>query len=214
MTDDLEKLDKTVKKVRKDLKDQKKEFSEIIGAQKDYMKDFFEKFEGLLQQQEKEFEEKLNTQKKEFSALIQGQQDYISKLEESIEKSIRKLVNNIDSHKMITKDMINGLKEEFLHDKNILESKIEELQAQQDVLKISYTINEKKLIEKVKNVIRQDVKEAVKGQEREVLMSVWIEELKRIISDFEQLKELNPDEFELQIDEICSTIELFKKKLL
>jgi hypothetical protein len=214
MTDELEKLEKTVKKVRKDLKDQKKEFSSIIDAQKDYTERFFEKFEHLLNQQEKEFEDKLKTQEKEFSDLIQAQKDYINKLEQNVDKSIRKLVKNIDSHKMITKDMINELKEEFLRDKNELESKFEELQAQQDVLKISYTINEKKLIEKVKEVIREDVKEAVKGQEREILMNVWIEELKKIIADFEQLKQLKPKEFEMQLDEICSTIDLFKKKLL
>jgi len=214
MTDELDKLEKTVKKVRKDLKDQKKDFSDIIDAQKDYTENFFEKFENLLNQQEKEFENKLKAQEKEFSDLIQAQKEYISKLEQNVDKSIRKLVKSIDSHKKITKDMINELKEEFLRDKNALESKIEELQAQQDVLKISYTINEKKLIKKVKEVIREDVKEAVKGQERELLMNVWIEELKRIITDFEQLKQLKPEEFEMQLDEICSTIDLFKKKLL
>ncbi|TXT66981.1 MAG: hypothetical protein BAJALOKI1v1_220014 [Promethearchaeota archaeon] len=220
MPDELEKLKKLDKKIktqekdfRDKIKDQKKEFAEIIDEQKKYMMEFFEKFESLLKQQEKDFRDKISSQEKDFSTIMQGQRSYVNKLEENVELSVKKIIKNIDNHKKITKDLINELKEQLIQDKNVLNTKIEELQSQQDVLKISYTVNEAKLVEKVKEVIKKEVKEAVKEQEREILMKVWIDELKEIISDFEKLKTMKPDEFKLQLNEISSCIQMFKKKL-
>jgi len=44
-------------------------------------------------------------------------------------------------------------------------------------------------------------------------MNIWIEELKEIINDFDKLKELNPKELKIQIDEISQVIASFKKRL-
>ena len=83
----------------------------------------------------------------------------------------------------------------------------------QDILKISYTINEKKLIEQIKSVVRIEFNKKIKGQEAELLMKLWIEDLKEITSNFENLKKVNPKEFSVQLREISNTINAFKQKI-
>ena len=58
--------------------------------------------------------------------------------------------------------MIKKFNEKFLADKTRIDADIEQLKNEQDVLKISFTVNEKKLLEKIKAEVRQDMREAVK----------------------------------------------------
>jgi hypothetical protein len=44
-------------------------------------------------------------------------------------------------------------------------------------------------------------------------MNLWIDELKGIINDFDKLKELNPKDLKIQINEITQLISSFKEKL-
>ncbi len=90
---------------------------------------------------------------------------------------------------------------------------LESLKAQYDVLKISYAVNEKSLLEKIKEIAQTEIIAAVKGKEIDVLMKLWIRELKDIITDFEKLKKMRPKELILQIDEITNIIDAFKQKL-
>ena len=62
-------------------------------------------------------------------------------------------------------------------------------------------------------MIEAEMSEAVKNTEKEVLMKIWIKELKEIITDFEKLKKAKPKEFTIQLNEIADTISLFKEKL-
>jgi hypothetical protein len=43
-------------------------------------------------------------------------------------------------------------------------------------------------------------------------MNVWIDELKQIIGNLDQLKETNPKELKIHINEISKVIESFKQK--
>ncbi|TXT59900.1 MAG: hypothetical protein BAJALOKI3v1_1000011 [Promethearchaeota archaeon] len=153
----------------------------------------------------------LNNEKhKEITDSIKQQ---ITALDKKIDRTNEQIEAQIKTQEEIIMDMIHKFNEEFLKNKSALMAKIDDIKSQQDVLKISYSINEKKLLDKVKGLIHEEMKKCVQDNEKEILMDIWIRELKNIINDIEQLKKMDPKEFALQIDEISATIDLFKQKL-
>ncbi|MFX0020436.1 MAG: hypothetical protein ACFFAK_04135 [Promethearchaeota archaeon] len=113
----------------------------------------------------------------------------------------------------IIMDMIKKFNDEFLKHKSEVSEEMETIKTQQDVLKISYAVNENKLISKIKSLITAELKNRIQGQESEILMKMWIDEFKEIANNFEKLKKLKPKEFNLRLNEILNTIEQFKEKI-
>jgi len=114
----------------------------------------------------------------------------------------------------IIMSMIHKFNDELLQHKSSMKEDIEILKTQQDVLKISYTINEKKFMDKVNSSISTIIKKQVEGKENEILMKIWISEFKEILRDFEKLKKLKPKEFSVWLNEISDTIDIFKQKIV
>lgn len=113
----------------------------------------------------------------------------------------------------IIMDMIKKFNDElYKHKSNVL-GDIESLKNQQDILKITYTINEAKLLETIKTVITKELSNKIKGQQSEALMRIWIEEFKEIIKKFEKVKDLPPQEFNARLDELSSILNSFKLKI-
>jgi len=110
--------------------------------------------------------------------------------------------------------MINRFNDEFLKHKSTMKEDMEKIKTQQDVLRISYTINEKKLMDKINSSIAEVINKRIEGKESEILMKIWINEFKEIINNFEKLKKLKPKEFSVRLNEISDTIEVFKQKIL
>ena len=125
-----------------------------------------------------------------------------------------RIEQTIRTQEEIIMDMINKFNEELLHHKSSMKDDIESLKTQQDVLKVSYTVNEKKLMDKVNSSISRIINKQVEGKENEILMKIWISELKEIIRDFEKLKKLKPTEFSVRLNEISDTIDIFKQKII
>jgi hypothetical protein len=94
-----------------------------------------------------------------------------------------------------------------------MQEDVETLKTQQDVLRISYTVNEKKLMDKINASITKALRKLIQGKENELLMKIWVDELKEIIENFENLKKLKPKEFSIKLIEISDTIEIFKQKI-
>ena len=111
-------------------------------------------------------------------------------------------------------DMIKKFNDELLQHKTTMQDDMQQLKTQQDVLKISYTINEKKLMDKINSSITNILNRRIEGKESEILMKIWINEFKEIINDFEKLKKLKSKEFSVRLNEISDTIEVFKQKFL
>ena len=63
-------------------------------------------------------------------------------------------------------------------------------------------------------MIFSEVRNACGDKENEILMKVWINELKDILSDFEKFKKMHAKEFTVKIEEISNTIDIFKQKLV
>jgi len=113
----------------------------------------------------------------------------------------------------IIMDMIKKFNDEFFKHKSKISEDMETLKTQQDVLKISYAINENKLIDKIKSLISTELNNKIQGQESEILMKIWIDEFKEIANNFEKLKKLKPKEFNLRLNEILNTLEQFKERI-
>ncbi len=110
--------------------------------------------------------------------------------------------------------MINRFNDELLKHKITMKEDMEKVKTQQDVLRISYTINEKKLTNKINSSITKAINKHLDGKESEILMKIWIKDFKEIIENFEKLKKLNPKEFSVRLSEISDIFEVYKQKIL
>ena len=134
--------------------------------------------------------------------MVRNQKEMLQRIEETIK-----------TQEEIIMDMIKKFNDEFYqHKTNVLED-LEHIKNQQDVLKISYTVNEKKLLDKIEKIVIKKVHEKIDGRENEILMKIWLDEFKDIIADFENLKRIDPKEFKIRLKEITDTIEMFKSKI-
>lgn len=138
----------------------------------------------------------------------------IRSIQNDILSSQERIEQTIKTQEEIIMDMINRFNEELLKHKNTMIEDMQKLKTQQDVLRISYTINEKKLTDKINSSITDAINRRIEGKESEILLKIWINEFKSIIGDFEKLKKLKPKEFSVRLNEISDTIEVFKQKIL
>jgi hypothetical protein len=127
--------------------------------------------------------------------------------QERIEQTIR-------TQEEIIMDMINRFNDELLKHKSTMKEDMEKLKTQQDILRISYTINEKKLMNKIDLSITKAITKHLDGKESEILMKIWINEFKEIFENFEKLKKLKPKEFSVRLNEISDILEVFKQQIL
>ena len=140
-------------------------------------------------------------------------QEIIS-IKSDIVSSQERIEQTIRTQEEIIMDMINKFNDVLLQHKSSMKEDIENLKSQQDILKISYTINEKKFMDKVNSSITTIINKQVEGKENEILMKIWMSEFKEIIRDFDKLKKLKPKEFSIRLNEISDTIDIFKQKII
>lgn len=157
--------------------------------------------------------QKLVDRDKGYDGRLTSLRSELTEVRNLLTRNQQDIEEHIKTQEEIIVSLINKFNDQALTKFNQFTSEIEELKNQQDVLRISYTLNEKKLMEKIKETISNEIKNAVGDKEKEILMNLWIRKLKEIITDFEKLKSQNPQDFSIQINQIADTIEAFKKKL-
>ncbi len=138
----------------------------------------------------------------------------ILSIKSDILSSQERIEQTIRTQEEIIMDMINRFNDELLTHKSTMKEDMEKLKTQQDVLRISYTINEKKLMNKIDSSITKAITKHLDGKESEILMKIWINEFKDIFENFEKLKKLKPKEFSVRLNEISDILEVFKQKIL
>jgi hypothetical protein len=126
---------------------------------------------------------------------------------------LQRIEETIKTQEEIIMDMIKKFNNEFYQHKTNVLGDLEHIKNQQDVLKISFTVNENKLLEKIEKIVIKKVHEKINGRENEILMKIWLEEFKDILANFEKLKEVDPNEFKIRLKQITETIETFKSKM-
>ncbi len=202
-----------------------KDFEKVIEKVEDLDKKFLERkivIDDQLERIQNELAEikELFALNKKLVEKDKGYEDRIANLRAEIDEIKTQLVQNhqdiedhIKTQEEIIVSLVNKFNDQSLSKFNQITAELEELKDQQDVLRISYTINEKKLMEKIKETVSEEIHKAVREKEKEILMNLWIRELREILSNFEKLKQAQPKEFLIQINQIADTIESFKKKL-
>ena len=215
--DSIEKLDKRLKseaeKLDKKAMDEAAKLDKKLSKQVSNNENQIKSFENELKTIKNDLDKNNKSLKTEIDSINKKVNEEIKSLRAAIELNQKQIQDQIKNQEEIVTSMIKKFDEKFLKDKTKLAADIEELKNQQDVLKISFTFNEKQLLQKMQATINEDIKKAVKGKEKEVLMKFWIQDLKEIVNDFEKMKKMHPKEFNLQLNEIANTIQLFKQKL-
>lgn len=170
-----------------------------------------------LQLENSKLSSKLNDMQKDLTLKNNDLENQIIQEIKEIKNMIYSTEEKIEETIKVQEDIIMGMmqkfNEEFYKHKTTVLKEIEAVKNEQDVLKISYTINENKLLEQIKSVVQTEFNNKIKGQEAELLMKLWIDDLKEIITSFENLKKANPKEFSIQLREISDTINVFKQKI-
>jgi len=165
----------------------------------------------------KSAKEEISALKKDISfnleRMEQSAKEEISALKKDISFNQERMGQTIKTQEEIIMDMINKFNEQLLMHKSQMQKDVETIKTQQDVLRISYTVNEKKLMDKINISITKSLRKLIQGKESELLMKIWVEEFREIIENFENLKKLKPKEFSLRLTEISDTIEIFKQKI-
>ena len=225
---DISKLRERIEK----LENENKEIKRITDSEYKQIGNELKEIKKIIDNQSKEINSKLVNEINEINKKLNIEleltnsklENVLQKISDTLDKEISEIKNNqrlnqekiqemIKTQEDIITDMVKKLNYEFsTHKTNILKD-FESIKNQQDVLKISYTINEKRLMEQIKELISKEFSNRLRGQEGEILLKTWIDEFKEIIEDFDKLKKLQPKEFSLKLAEISNTIELFKNKL-
>jgi hypothetical protein len=157
--------------------------------------------------------QRLTNQMINLETSIESAKKEILAIKRDISLNQERMEQTIKTQEEIIMDMINKFNEQLLMHKSQMQKDVETIKTQQDVLKISYTVNEKKLMDKINKSITKALRKLIQGKESELLMKIWIEEFREIIENFENLKKLKPKEFSIKLTEISDTMEIFKQKI-
>lgn len=173
-------------------------------------------FQKLVDQVNKIAEENVELKKKveiEVKNVNEKLEYRAKKNEDEITRETIEIKQMIHTTQDRIEDMIKKFNEEFYNHKSNVLGEIEAIKNKQDILKISYTVNEAKLLETIKLVINKEISNKIKGKESEALMTIWIEEFKEIIKKFEKIKDLQPLDFNARLDELSNIVNSFKQKI-
>ncbi len=201
--------------------EQTKKLNNVINSLKSVPKSIknleeqFDKAQDRLDSVKKNSEtiQNLADQMIELGTSIKSAKKEILAIKDDISLNQERMEQTIKTQEEIIMDMINKFNEQLLMHKSQIQKDVETIKTQQDVLRISYTVNEKKLMDKINKSITKSLRKLIQGKESELLMKIWVDEFREIIENFENLKKLKPKEFSIRLTEISDTIEIFKQKI-
>ena len=201
--------------------EQTKKLNNVINSLKSVPKSIknleeqFDKAQDRLDSVKKNSEtiQNLADQMIELGTSIKSAKKEILAIKDDISLNQERMEQTIKTQEEIIMDMINKFNEQLLMHKSQIQKDVETIKTQQDVLRISYTVNEKKLMDKINKSITKSLRKLIQGKESELLMKIWVDEFREIIENFENLKKLKPKEFSIKLTEISDTMEIFKQKI-
>ena len=201
--------------------EQTKKLNNVINSLKSVPKSIknleeqFDKAQDRIDSVKKNSEtiQNLANQMIELGTSMESAKKEILAIKNDISLNQERMEQTIKTQEEIIMDMINKFNEQLLMHKSQIQKDVETIKTQQDVLRISYTVNEKKLMDKINKSITKSLRKLIQGKESELLMKIWVDEFREIIENFENLKKLKPKEFSIRLTEISDTIEIFKQKI-
>lgn len=176
--------------------------------------DGFKKFGQAVDGRFKTFEQKFNDNIVRIEDKISSIFERMTELREDFSNEMKLSKEEFDTKDLVLRDIEKKHNEDNEKFRNQLKPVIEGLKSQQDLVKITLDVLKKQIYESAKEWISNEMKKAVKNKEREILMNIWIKEMKEIINNVNKMKKMPPKDIKLQLEEISSTIESFKKKFI
>ena len=134
-----------------------------------------------FQEQVNDLTEKLSNHVNSTKLITNGLEDKIDNLTKDISINLQNIQDQIKTQKDDNISMSNDINELITKTTSKIDSEFKQIKGQQDVLKVSFDVLEKKILEDAKTMIFGEVRMACKDKEDEILMNIWIEELKEII---------------------------------
>ena len=154
--------------------------------------------------------ENVNTLDEKIGSLL----GRIKSVEEDFSTKLKILNEEFETKEEVIRDIFKKFETDDTEFKNKLKPVLETLKSQQDLVKITLDVQKKQIHESAKEWINDEIKLACKNKEREILMNLWVDELKEIIDNLDKLKEMHPKELKLHINEISTVIGSFKQKFI
>ena len=167
-----------------------------------------------LENKFKDINQKLNENVNNLEEKIRSLLDRIKKGEEDFSSKLKIFNEEVDTKEEVLRDMLKKFEADNIEFKNNLKPVLGTLKSQQDLVKITLDVQKKQIHDSAKVWINDEIKLACKNKEREILINLWIDEMKEIIDNLDKLKEIHPKELKLHINEISSAIGSFKKKYI
>ncbi len=161
-----------------------------------------------------EINQKLNTNVVNLEHDIKSLIDKIKTSNEDFSLKLKNLKEEFDTKEEILRDMLKKFDEENSEFQNNLKPILEDIKSKQDLVKITLDVQKKQIFESTKELINDEIKLACKNKEKQILVNLWIDELKNIIENIDKLKALHPKDLKLYIEEISQTIESFRQKFV
>ncbi|MFW9942298.1 MAG: hypothetical protein ACFFFT_14765 [Candidatus Thorarchaeota archaeon] len=217
--DRLEKrLDEQIDIINKEIEDITNIFDQELG---DKFNNLNTKIEGNYKQLIEELESSSSKYDKNLNDQILNVEDKIKIIINSIKAvnddfslKFQKMKEEFDTKEEVLRDMLKKFEEDSIEFKNTLQPELEDIKSQQDLVKITVDVLKKQIFESAKEWINDEIKLACKNKEREILMNLWIDELKEVIENFDKLKQTNPKELKIHINEISNTIDSFRQRFI
>ncbi len=217
LLDQVKKMDKKYAAQGKDLATQVNMLDKASGSKiKTQNFAFDKKIANMGIEIDNKMKQNANNNEKQFNILNHNSETLRSEnglLRREIQLIQRNVQEHIKTQEEIIMEMIHKFHDENMRQNQVFTLKLEDIRNELDVMKISFTLSDKQLIGKLSKLIRDELSDVLREREKEVLMKMWISELRGIIKDFDKLKKTRSKEFNIRINEIADTIELFKEKL-
>jgi len=223
--DSSEKIDKLEKSLDDQINSINKKIEDITNIFDQELEDKFNNLNNKIEETNKALIGELESTSSKFDNNLKEQisnvEDKIKIIIDSIKAvnddfslKFQRMKEEFDIKDEVLRDMLKKFEEESIEFKNNLKPELEDLKSQQDLVKITVDILKKQIFENAKEWINDEIKLACKNKEREILMNLWIDELKEVIGDLDKLKQTNPKELKIHINEISTTIDSFRQKFV
>lgn len=213
-----EKINAKLANVNQKLKETSTDFNQTINNKYDDLEkklvDGFKKFGQAVDGRFKTFEQKINENITHIDEKISSIIERMAQLREDFSNQMTQIKEEFETKEIVLRDIEKKHNEDNEKFRNQLKPVLEELRSQQDLVKITLDVLKKQIYESAKEWISNEIKTAVKNKEREILMNIWIDEMKEIINNVDKMKKMPPKEIKLQLNEISSTIDSFKQKFI
>ncbi len=161
----------------------------------------------MINQNDKNINEKMKQTMDLINQKIKQGTNLINTQISKISTNINSISNDYNTFKKETSQNIKENKTEFKTKVDVLS-----LKDRQDTIKITLDLFKKEINKNVIEWTNKEINTATKDKEREILMNLWLEELKEITDNLEEFKNMPAKDFKISVKEILLTIESFQRK--